>query len=213
MCGTNFPASKHNANLLNILVHLQLLCAQCGKEFGFSWQAQSNRKLCSLMTSHYLLIQIFALSVAVWPQFHTSNSTTFWGLGWTEVVENSTNQNVEPTFLFNFYTHFGLIAPFGHNTQCGRQMTEKRGNRLKHRRPKNKTRGPIMDREHSSQQKAAETLLGTLKTRKLGVKESVYRLACSDCSQRAFYMEFSSSLKFRSRVDLESWVTNKRRSV
>ena len=32
MCWKNLPASKHNANPLNILVHLHLLCAQGGKE-------------------------------------------------------------------------------------------------------------------------------------------------------------------------------------
>ena len=31
-------ADKHNANALNSLVHLQLLCVQRGKELGFCWR-------------------------------------------------------------------------------------------------------------------------------------------------------------------------------
>ena len=35
-----------------------------------------------------------------------ANSTPVWWLGWTvdQGVENGTDRNVDPTFLFNFYT-------------------------------------------------------------------------------------------------------------
>ena len=44
MCRTNFPVRKRNANPLNILSHLQLLCAQRGKELGLIWRVQSSSK-------------------------------------------------------------------------------------------------------------------------------------------------------------------------
>ena len=47
-----FLAGKHNANLLNILVHLQLLCAQRGRELGVRVQLTGG-----FMTSHRLSIQ------------------------------------------------------------------------------------------------------------------------------------------------------------
>ena len=49
----NSLSFKHNANTLNILVHLQLLCAQRGNEL-------------SLMTSQRLSIQSVAQSATVW---------------------------------------------------------------------------------------------------------------------------------------------------
>ena len=36
MCGANFPYGKQNVNPLTVLVHLQLLYAQRGKELGLS---------------------------------------------------------------------------------------------------------------------------------------------------------------------------------
>ena len=51
-----------------------------------------------------------------------------WGLGWTYRVENGTTQNLVPIFLFDFYTHYmpAYLAPFGHNTQQGRQSERNR---------------------------------------------------------------------------------------
>ena len=40
-----FSTGKHNANpLLNMLLHLQLLYAQRGKELGVSWRVKSSSK-------------------------------------------------------------------------------------------------------------------------------------------------------------------------
>ena len=50
-CGTKdadvpdkFLTGKHNANPLNILVHLQLPCAQRGMEFELCWWVESSSK-------------------------------------------------------------------------------------------------------------------------------------------------------------------------
>ena len=50
--GHFFKAGKHNAYKLNILVHLQLLCAcaQRGKELEFSWWVKSSSK--QLLKAH-----------------------------------------------------------------------------------------------------------------------------------------------------------------
>ena len=44
MCRTIVLASKHNVNPLNMLVHLQLLCVQPGRELGLSWRIESSSK-------------------------------------------------------------------------------------------------------------------------------------------------------------------------
>ena len=44
MCRTMFLAGKRNANPLTILVHLQLLCAQRGKELALCWRVESSNK-------------------------------------------------------------------------------------------------------------------------------------------------------------------------
>ena len=41
----NFMAGKHNANPLEILVYLLLLCAQRGKVLGYSWWVESSKQL------------------------------------------------------------------------------------------------------------------------------------------------------------------------
>ena len=41
---TNFPTGKRNANPLTILMHLQLPCAQRGKQLRFCWQVGSSSK-------------------------------------------------------------------------------------------------------------------------------------------------------------------------
>ena len=45
---TNVPdkvlAGKHNTNPVNILVYLQLLCAQRSKELRFNWQVEISSK-------------------------------------------------------------------------------------------------------------------------------------------------------------------------
>ena len=63
-----FLAGKHNANPLNILVHLKLLCAQRGNELGLCWRVEQTIGS-SLITSHCLKIQSVAPSAAVWPEF------------------------------------------------------------------------------------------------------------------------------------------------
>ena len=66
-------------------------------------------------------------SVRVWPAFqrqlnarHPQFDPAFVGLGCTQVVENATNRNVDPTFLFDFIYNIGL-ALFSHNAQRNRQ--------------------------------------------------------------------------------------------
>ena len=46
-CGITFLAGKHNSNPLNLLVHLQPLCAQGGSELGFRWRVDLE-KYCSI---------------------------------------------------------------------------------------------------------------------------------------------------------------------
>ena len=50
------------------------------------------------------------------------HSTPVWGTArWTQGVENGTNPNVDPTFIFNFYTQQAYLAPFSHNAKRDRQ--------------------------------------------------------------------------------------------
>ena len=75
------------ANPLNILVHLQVLCAPCGKELGFSWYAESSKqsKDHSRLHTQRLSIQSFAPSATVWLQFQWRQfELPFEGLGLTE---------------------------------------------------------------------------------------------------------------------------------
>ena len=66
----------------------------------------TNRKLI-----HDFPIQRFDLSSAVWSEFQCQimPPPPFWGLEWSQGVENGINRNVIPTFLFIFYTHYRPI--------------------------------------------------------------------------------------------------------
>ena len=88
----NFLTGKHNANSLNILMHLQLLCAQVGNELAF-------------MSSQRLSIQSCALSAAVGPEFPCQITTQF-DSRWEE---GSVGPRAESTLIFDFYTHHRLI--------------------------------------------------------------------------------------------------------
>ena len=69
MCRANFLANKHSVNPLNMLMHLQLLCAQRGKELGFSGRVEKQQQTIesSFMISQRMSIQSIAPSATVWP--------------------------------------------------------------------------------------------------------------------------------------------------
>ena len=56
-----------------------------------------------------------------------------WGLRWTKEDENNTNRNVEPTFLFDFYTHrtpiLHCLATIHNVADRRQQMTNRQSNR------------------------------------------------------------------------------------
>ena len=80
-------------------------------------------------THDFLLnLNVFALSAAVWPKFQCQIipppqfHLTVW------VVENGPNRNVEPTFLFDYYTHYMPIfhrLATKHNAADDRQQTDR----------------------------------------------------------------------------------------
>ena len=77
MCRTNFLAGKHNANPLNILVHLQLSCAQRGKALGYtvvgrSKFAANNRKL-----THDVITTSWSLNLKLTDLHLTTTRLTF----------------------------------------------------------------------------------------------------------------------------------------
>ena len=77
-------------------------------------------------------IQSFALSAAAWLEFQCRimasqfDPPPFGGLWWTKWVENGTNLNVVPTFLFDFYTHYRVIL---HCLATGPQCTTRQTDR------------------------------------------------------------------------------------
>ena len=82
MCWTNFPAGKHKASPLNILVHLHIY-VQRGKEFSlrFSSRVDSSSKQSEAHSWLHNACQRFAPSATVWPKFEWGVLGFFWE-GW-----------------------------------------------------------------------------------------------------------------------------------
>ena len=150
ICSQNVLACKanFNANPLNILVHLQLLWLHNAYQFKVllhllpfghnlkgefwdpkfwgleewvlaGWASHQSKAHPRLLNTKCCSI---CRRLAVIPMSSYSTPQN-WGVRVDIGVENGTNRNLVPTFLFDFYTHYKpiYIAPFGHNTQRGRQ--------------------------------------------------------------------------------------------
>ena len=107
MCLTIFLAGKHTANQLNILVHLQLRCAQRGNELG-------------LVTSQRISIQCVAPSTTVWNNCKLSLLSCMLPLAGIlvfskrlalSVLCNFATVSLYPLSVYN-------LAAFGTNKEC-----------------------------------------------------------------------------------------------
>ena len=122
MCWTNVLTGKHNANPLNISVHLQLLCLHNAYQF---------KGLFNLLPYG----RNFNIKLGPAP----NSIRPFWGvrvdLCGRKWYQSKYRPHIPIPLLF---TPLAYLAPISHNTQCGRRANDR--NRLPvllHRRPKN----------------------------------------------------------------------------
>ena len=97
-----------NSNCYSIsVISIRHLCDQGGKGQGRVKRLEVAPT--GTTTYQYLSIHSFALSATVWPEFHCQimlpKFNHHLGVRWTQWTANVTNQNVNPTFLFYFYSH------------------------------------------------------------------------------------------------------------
>ena len=109
MCRTKVLAGKHSANRLNILVNLQLLCAQYGEELGATITPIESPPTHGFPIPFY---QSFAIS-AVWPEFQCQimppTIRTPFGVR-AEIGGRKWYQSkCRPTFPFDFCAHYRHI--------------------------------------------------------------------------------------------------------
>ena len=123
-------AGKCNVNALNI-GHLQInskCCSICYRlaviwrtsfeipNFGGLWDVRGVRIWTNRKTTHDFAILLNTKFCSIWCRLDGMSMSNydppFGELGWTQGVENDTNQNVNPRFLCDFYTHYRPIMHF-----------------------------------------------------------------------------------------------------
>ena len=116
MSRSNFPACEPNVNSLNMLMHLPPL-AKRGNELGLMTSQRPSipsvvgHRPAGIPTSNY----------AHRLQF----DSPFRGYPAPRGVENCTNRNVVPTFLFDLCAHHGpILYPFTRNAQRGTERSD-----------------------------------------------------------------------------------------